>query len=304
MNLNHVALFLAVAEEGSISRGADRLFISQPAVSKQLAELERSLGTRLFDRLPKGVQLTEAGEVLLGYARRLFALEKEAETVLSELQGLARGRLAVGASTTIGGYLLPGILAGFHRRYPSIEVHLEIANTDRIQQLLMEGILDEGLTEGFADSPELEAEVFLEDELVAVAAPNHPLLEEGPVTVERLCREPFLLRERGSGTRAIIEQALKERGIVLEPAMTLGSTEAIKRAVANGVGISIVSGLTLGLEREAGRLTVVELSDLSIRRPFHRLRLRGKQESHAVRAFRERMRRSLSSRSWKAYQMI
>ena len=304
MNLNHVEIFLAVAEEGSISRGAERLCISQPAVSKQLAELERSLGTRLFDRLPRGVRLTETGDALLGYARRLFALEKEAETVLSELQGLARGRLAVGASTTIGHYLIPGVLAAYHRRYPSIEVHLEIANTDRVQQLLLDGLIDVGLTEGFADAPELEAEVFLEDELVAIAAPGHPLLAEAPVTAERLLREPLLMRERGSGTRAVIERALREKGFTPAPAMTLGSTEAIKRAVAAGAGVAVVSRMTLGLEREAGRIAEVGVSDLALRRPFHRLHLRGRQESRAARAFRERMRRSLHSRAWKAYQKL
>ncbi|MBW3623389.1 MAG: LysR family transcriptional regulator [Armatimonadetes bacterium] len=304
MNLNHLAIFLAVAEEKSISRGAERLCISQPAVSKQLSDLERSLGTRLFDRLPRGVRLTEAGETLIGYARRLFALEKEAETALSELGGLARGRLAVGASTTIGSYVLPGIFAAFHRRYPAIELHLEIANTDRIQEQLLQGILDVGLTEGFVDAPELESEIFLEDEMVAIAAPGHPLLLEAPVTTERLCREPFVVRERGSGTLAVIEAAFHERGLTLTPCMTLGSTEAIKRAVAAGIGVSVISGLTLGLEREAGRLAVVEMTDFTLRRPFHRLHLKGKQESRAVRAFRERMRRSLSSRSWKAYQRL
>ena len=304
MNLNHLAVFHAVAEEGSISRGAARLFISQPAVSKQLAELERSLNAPLFVRLPKGVRLTEAGEILHGFARRLFALESEAEAALAELQGLRRGRLAVGASTTIGAYLLPGILTAFHRRYPGIELHLETANTETIQRLLIDGLLDVGLTEGFVGSDDLEAEVFIEDELVAIAAPDHPILADAPVTLERFCLEPFVVRERGSGMRAVVDHALEERGRAVQAAMTLGSTEAIKRAVAIGAGVAIVSGLTIGLEREAGRLAVVEVRDLLLRRPLYRLRVRGKPESRAVRAFHERMDRSLRSRSWKSYQLI
>lgn len=285
LNRNHLALFHAVAEEGSFSRGAERLFVSQPAVSKQIAELEASLKTRLFDRLPKGVRLTEAGEVLAGYARRMATLEEETERALAELQGLERGRLVVGASLTIGAYVLPEVFGAFRRRYPGIELHLEIANTETIQRLLIEGALDIGLTEGFVEAPELEAQVFWEDELVAIAPPDHPLLREAPVTAARLCREPLVLREVGSGTRAVVERALAERGLAARAVMSLGSTEAIKGAVAAGVGLAVVSRLTLSLELETGRLAAVPLSDLTLRRPLHRLRGRGRHESQAARAF-------------------
>ena len=286
MNRNHLALFHAVAEEGSFSRGAERLYISQPAVSKQIAEFEAALKTRLFDRLPQGVRLTAAGEVLAGYARRMAALEDEAARALAELQGLKRGRLVVGASMTIGVYLLPEVFGEFRRRYPGVELHLEIANTEAIQRQLVEGALDIGLTEGLAESPQLEAQVFLEDELVAIAPPDHPILREGPVTAARLCREPLVLREPGSGTRAVVERALAARGLSPRPVMSLGSTEAIKRAVAAGVGLAIVSRLTLSLELEVGRLAVAPLSDLILRRPLHCLRERGRTESRAVAAFR------------------
>ena len=287
MNLNHLAIFYAVAREGSVTLGAERLHISQPAVSKQLQELERALGMPLFDRLPRGVRLTEAGELLEGYARRLFGLEAEAEAALAELRGLERGTLSVGASMTIGGYLLPDILARFHRKYPGIALRLEIANTEEVEQRLMDGTLDVGLTEGFLEHPELEASVFREDEMVVIAPPGHPLLSEEPVTAARLCLEPFLVREEGSGTRAVVERAFTERGLALRPVMSLGNIEAIKRAVAAGAGIAIVSALTVELEQEAGTLAVVAVRDLSVRRPLHRLRLRGKHQSHAARAFLE-----------------
>lgn len=285
MNLNHLAIFHAVAREGSVTLGAERLHISQPAVSKQLQELERSLGTPLFDRLPRGVRLTEAGELLEGYARRLFGLEAEAETALAELRGLSRGRLAVGASMTIGGYLLPDILARFHRKYPGIDVRLEIANTEEVQQRLIEGTLDVGLTEGFLEHPELEAAVFRSDAMVVIAPPGHPLLAESPVTAERLCQEPFLVREEGSGTRAVVERAFAERGLTLCAVMSLGNIEAIKRAVSAGLGVAMVSALTVGLEQEAGKLSVVAVSDLCVRRPLHRLHLRGRHQGHAALAF-------------------
>ena len=285
MNLNHLAIFHAVAGEGNISRGAERLFISQPAVSKQLAELERHLGTRLFDRLPKGVRLTEAGTLLQAYSSRLFAVEAEAERALAEMQGLQRGRLAIGASTTIGDYLLPSILVRFYARYPGIEIVLEIANTEVIQQKLLAGTLDLGLTEGFVEAEELEATVFLEDALVVIAAPDHPLVNQCPVTLERLCWEPFVLRELGSGTRAVVERVLNERGFVRHTALSLGSTEAVKRAVAAGAGVAIVSRLSIANEEEKGHLVVIPISDLAIRRPLHRLQVRGRYEGQAVGAF-------------------
>jgi len=285
MNLNHLAIFHAVARAGSVTLGAERLHISQPAVSKQLQEFERSLGTPLFDRLPRGVRLTEAGALLSDYARRLFGLEAEAEAALSELRGLERGRLAVGASLTIGGYLLPDVLARFHQEYSGIDLRLEIANTEQVQQRLIEGTLDVGLTEGFLEHPELEAAVFREDEMVVIAPPDHPLLLEGPVTAERLCREPFVVREEGSGTRAVVEHAFTERGLTLRPVMSLGNIEAIKRAVAAGVGIAMVSALTVGLELETGKLAVVSVRDLFVRRPLHRLHLRGRHQGRAALAF-------------------
>lgn len=294
MNYNHLMIFLAVAEEGSVSRGADRLCISQPAVSKQIGVLEASLRARLFDRLPKGVRLTEAGRLLLGYARRLSALEREAEQAMAELQGLTRGSLTLGASLTVGAYLMPELLAEYGRRFPHIALTLEIANTENIQRMLRAGRLDLALTEGFADDPDLDAAVFAHDELVAIAPPGHPLLAEAPVPAARLLQEPLILREPGSGTRAVLERALTALGLTVTPLMSLGSTEAIKRAVAAGAGLAVVSRLALGLELETGRLALLPLSDLTLNRPLHRLTRRGASESRAGKAFREML--SMSTR--------
>jgi len=291
MNLNHLAIFHAVAEEGSMSRGAERLFISQPAVSKQIKELEAALGVTLLDRLPRGVRLTAAGEVLAGHARRLFAVEADAERAVAELKGLVQGRLTIGASLTIGDYLLPKILGEYRKKYPGIALHLEIANTHVIQQKLLEDALDVGLTEGFVEDGELAAEVFSEDTLVAVVPPGHFLLGKESVTAAEFCREPFLMREPGSGTRAVIERALALQGIVVTPAMSLGSTEAIKRGVASGLGVAIVSGLALATEIEIGLLRPLALSDLSITRPLHLVRGRGKSAGAAVQAFLDLLKR-------------
>ena len=233
MNRNHLAIFHAVAEGESFSKGAERLMVSQPAVSKQVRELERSLGTPLFDRLPKGIRLTGAGEVLAGYARRMAAVEDEAGRAMAELRGLRRGRLAVGASLTIGTYLLPELLGAFRRRWPDVELRAEIGNTRHVRRLLAEGVLDVALIEGPPDPAfdlDLDRKVFQEDELVAVAPPGHPLLRRPRVTAKVFCREPLILREEGSGTRAVVEQALARKGVTAAPAFVLATNEAVNRA--------------------------------------------------------------------------
>jgi DNA-binding transcriptional LysR family regulator len=297
INLAHLAVFHAVASEGSVSRGAERLMVSQPAVSKQLRQLERSLGASLFDRLPKGVRPTAAGELLAGYARRIFALEAEAAEALAELRGMRRGSISVGASTTIGVYLLPEIFVRYRRAYPDVRMHMEVANSEVIRRRLVEGAIDVGLTEGIVEGDELDSTVFLRDELVPIAAPGHPLARgKRPVPAAMLCREPFVVRETGSGTKSVVERALAERGLSVTPVMSLGSTEAIKRAVAAGVGVAIVSRLTVQQELQLGRLVVLRVPDLPINRPLHRLTLRGRQPSQAVAAFMKMLAGALPPR--------
>jgi len=284
MNINHLAIFYAVYQEGSISIGAERLHISQPAVSKQLKELETSFKTALFDRGPKGVRPTEAGKLLSGYAHRIFALETEAETAMAELDGLTRGKLTIGASLTIGNYLLPIILSRFHMQYPGVVIDVEIANTVTVQNKLIEGTLDLGLTEGYVESADLEVEIFSEDELVPVAPPEHPIFESSPVSLERLCREDFVLRERGSGTREVMERAIAEQGYSLHAVMSLGDIEAVKRAVAAGIGIGIISGHALSMELAAGILRRIDVEGFTVKRPLHFLTSRKRYRSKAVQA--------------------
>jgi DNA-binding transcriptional LysR family regulator len=285
MNRNHLALFHAVAQAGSISRGAEMVRVSQPAVSKQIAELEDALGVRLLERLPRGCRLTEAGAILASYAQRWRSVENEAERAIAEYRGLKRGRLAIGASLTIGGYLLPEAIAQFHRRFPEISLQLEIANTQCIQQSLLDGTIELGLTEGPIEDDELESSVFYRDELVAIAPAGHSLLKKKNVTAREICREPFILREEGSGTRAVVELALGRKGITLKPIMSLTSPEAIKNTVAAGIGLAIVSRLTVGLELQTGLLGIIPLKDLQIQRPLHLQRVRGRSEGPATARF-------------------
>ncbi|HZZ58151.1 MAG TPA: LysR family transcriptional regulator [Opitutaceae bacterium] len=287
MNRNHLALFHAVAQAGSISGAAASVHVSQPAVSRQIGELESALGVRLLDRLPRGCRLTEAGAILAGLASRWRAVENEAARAMEEYRGLKRGRLTVGASMTIGGYLLPGMLAAFHRRCPQIDLQVEIGNTSRIHQALVDGAVDAGLTEGPLQAEDVESAPFFQDELVPIAPPGHPLLRKGGVTARELCREPILLREEGSGTRAVVERALRRRGIAVQPLLALASPEAIKNAVAAGLGVAFVSRLVIEAEVRAGTLGIISVRDLSIRRPLHLRRARGRSVSPSLAIFLE-----------------
>ena len=285
MNLNHLAVFDAVAVEKSFSRAGERLLVSQPAVSKQLRLLERTLGTKLVDREPKGVRLTAAGEVLSGYARRIFALAEDAEQAMAELQGLRRGRLTVGASTTLGIYYLPELLAKYRRLYPQIDLGLEVSNTQVIQQYLVEHRVDIAMTEGFVHAPDLVARVLLEDELVPIVPVGHALTRKKSVTLKEFCAQPLLMREEGSGTREVIEQAFLRQGVTIKPLMTLGNTEAIKRSVAAGVGVAFVSALTIQHELHDGHLAQVKLKDFKLQRAFHVVQVRDRGVPAAVQAF-------------------
>jgi DNA-binding transcriptional LysR family regulator len=287
MNLNHLAIFRAIAAERSISRGAERLMISQPAVSKQLGQFERSLGVKLVDRLPRGIRLTESGEVLIGYAERLFAIEGEAENAVLELRGLRRGRLRIGASTTLGVYLLPEPFVRFRKANPQITATLEVIGSPAVERGLLKGELDLGFTESFSGHKDLTATVLGSDQLVPIAPPGHPLARKRRVSPKQFCQEPFVIRETGSETKSFVERALAEKGISIRPVMTLPTTEAIKRAVAAGIGVAIVSRMSIDLELTARRIAIVRAPGLSIRRPIYRIQDARSQLSPAANGFIE-----------------
>lgn len=296
MNINHLAIFFAVAEEGSVTRAADRLYISQPAVSKQLRELEKSLGMALFHRLSTGVRLTDAGELLHGYARSIFALETEAEQALSELRHLERGHLIVGASTTIGAYLLPEVCAAFREQCPGVEMSLIVDNSAAIERRLTAHEINLALVEGPLPADALQTDILMPDEIVPIAGTEHAISRHQRVTAAEFLAAGLIVREVGSGTRAIIEAELRRRELEFQPTMSLGNTEAIKRSVAAGAGVALVSSLAIQSELSAGMLRRPHLEDLSIQRSFHRLRLHGQYENRASREFLRLFRASIITR--------
>ncbi|PQO43291.1 LysR family transcriptional regulator [Blastopirellula marina] len=287
MNLHHLAIFHQIAETGSVSLGAEQLLISQPAASKQLKEFEAALGEQLFDRTGKGLRLTTVGKLLNEYARKIFTLEAEAEQAVAQLREVSRGELFLGASTTIAGYLLPQVLARFHQQHPKIRVHVSVGNTAFVHQQVLDYRVDLGLTEGFVEEPGLTATSFAEDELVVVAAATHPLVKKRRVKADDLSGQSFVLRESGSGTRAVQEQAISMCGVEVKEVMTLSSTEAIKHVVAAGVGLAIVSRLSVEAELASGELRAIRLADLSIPRPLHVVQAHDRFAGPAARAFRD-----------------
>jgi len=198
---------------------------------------------------------------------------------------------ASGASTTIGVYLLPDLLGEYRRRYPDIELQFDVANTENIERRLADGTLDAGLTEGVPPNHhKLDTVIFLRDKLVPIARPDHPRLTAGsrPMTLRQLCAEPMIVREAGSGTREVIDRALAKRGQKLQRIpMILGSTEAIKRAVAAGLGVAMVSHLTIQTEIMSGQLAILPVNGFQLTRPLHRLRWRDRAQDPATLAFFE-----------------
>jgi DNA-binding transcriptional LysR family regulator len=186
MNLNHLRVFHAVAESASLTAAARVLKVSQPAVSKQLGDLEEALGVRLVDRLPRGVRLTDAGRTLAEHATRIFGIEQLAQAELAAQLGLERGTLAIGASTTIGSYLVPRVLGELHREHPDLRLEMQIGNTAQVHELVRRHEIELGLTEGLVAEPDLATRVFEHDDMVAIASPGDPVVARGRRQARRL----------------------------------------------------------------------------------------------------------------------
>lgn len=286
INLHHLTIFNAVAETGGISRAAELLKISQPAISRQVQSLEQALGVDLLERLPRGIRLTEEGTILADYARRLFAIEAQASEVFSDLRSLRTGALRLGGSMSIGNYFLPEVIATFHHHYPKISISLEVGNTNYVLELMRKNRVDIGFIEGEFDDEEFDAELFMHDELIVIAAPSHPLAGQGPMPFERLCEYGCVMREPGSGTRSALNNLLMRKGITDHLfSLTLGSPEAVKRAVQGGAGLAVASNLTVVNELASGSLVHIPLLDTAPHRKLHRVCLPHKRLGLPARPF-------------------
>ncbi|GAB3671397.1 LysR substrate-binding domain-containing protein [Salinisphaera aquimarina] len=285
MNSRQLQIFLAVYDGGSFSAAARQLYLSQSVVSRHIAALEDMVGNTLLVRGARGVTPTPAGDLLAGYARRLSAVTSEAKAALSGLKEDGTEPLRIGASLTIGNYLLPRLLTTFHQRYPDIEIELSVANTETTQQQLSSDDLDVALTEGFVDTDVFNADSFTDDQLVVVAAPGADVARLQHPTLAQLMHYPCVVRERGSGTRAVVEKALAERGFTLRHSVSMGSTEAVKGAVIAGAGFTITSLRTVEDELAAGSLVRLRPNHFFLHRPLHLVQRKDHPASAAVANF-------------------
>ena len=290
ITLHQLRTFRMVAEQLSFSAAASELQISQPSVSYQVKELEEALGVTLLDRLGKRVRLTEAGEILYGYAQRTLNLLEEAALVMEQLRGIERGTLRVGASTTVGIYVIPLALGAFKRLHPRLAVSLEIGGRGRLEERLRAGALDLAVMSGPFTDPDLEATPFMDDELVMVVPAGHPLARREGLSLRDFTSESFLMREVGSGTRLAVEHAARKAGVTLNVGMELGSNGAIKHAVEAGLGVAVLSRHAIELERREGGLVVVDVAEFPIRRSWSVVHLRRRRLPVAVQGFRDFLR--------------
>jgi DNA-binding transcriptional LysR family regulator len=285
-SLRQFEVFLAVARAKSFRRAADGLHLSQPSLSQHVAELERELGVKVFDRLRRTVELTEAGRVLEDHLQRLFATLDSARKAIDDLSGLQRGSLVVGASTTPGIYVVPGMLAGFRARYPGIHLSLQIANSAVIEQRVRTNEVDLGVVGGHAlRQGEACVAAGLLDELVLILPPAHRWARRREVWPNPPVLEQLLIREEGSATRELTERTLQQAGIRFTVAMELSHTEAIKEAVAAGLGVAFVSVYAVRHEIKAKQLAAVRLKGISLHRHFHVIHNESRILTHSARAF-------------------
>ena len=281
-----VRVFAAVATHLSFSQAARELSISQPGVTFHIKALEREYGAELFERVGKRLYLTDAGRTLVAYVQRMALMEEEARVALEELKGLESGLLVVGASATIGIYLLPEVVGEFRKRHPGIKVSLRVGNKRHTVERLLNNELDFGLVAGPINDPSLTTEPYLDDELVMIVSPSHRFAREPLIYPGELRRETFLVRESGSGTQELMEERLSHLGIEPADTMQLGSTEAIKQAVAADLGISTASRYSVEAELASGRLCTANVPSLKMQRRLLLLHHKDKRLSKAAIAFR------------------
>lgn len=281
-------LFCTVAETKSFSRASRIVHLSQPAVSLQIQALEEFFGIKLFDRSGDTISLTRAGEILYSQAKHVLEHYSEIEREISRITGMIKGGVTVGASTTLGNHVLPQVIINFKKKHPKIKITMMIGNTKRIEDLLVSRFIDFGIVAGETSKAGLKSDPIMSDELSVIVPPAHPWAKKKVISVLEMTREPFILREEGSGTRRKIEDFFSGHGISihdLHVPLVLGSTESIKEAVEAGIGVSIVSKWAIRKEVVDGRLKVCALKEGTIERRLSIIMMPKAAYSHANQEF-------------------
>ena len=286
LNLHQLATFQVVAKHRSYVRAAEELHFSQPAVSAQIRHLEDSLGVKLFDQIGRKTHLTQAGEELYLYSQKIFSVIDETMDVIESLRSPYYGRLSVGADTTVGSYVIPGLLGKFRQIYPQVEILLQVLNRASLIEAIFNNRVELAVMGSVPDDAPVEIEPFAFNPLVLVAAPTHRLAGLRNVPIEELGREHFLLREQGSGTRAALEKVLEDAGLPLQVSMQVGNNSAIKQGVAAGLGIALISRVAIDMELETNRLVILDVEGFPIIRQWRLVHVKDKYLSATARAFK------------------
>ncbi len=281
MTIRHLRIFVAVCEEGSVTKAANKLYLAQPSVSLAISELEKFYGVKLFDRISRRLYLTDKGKQFLNYAKHIIDLFDELENGMKNWG--SSGALRIGSSITIGNYFLPNYVKKFQETHPQIKVYVTIENSQIIEDHVMNNDVDFAFTEGIIDNPKLEVINFYDDELICIAAPENPLPEE--VDLETLSHEDFIMRERGSGGRNIFDGTLLAHNIKITPVWESVSTQAIIRAVSKGLGVSVLPYHLVKDALEKGDVKRIRIRDISLKRKFKIIHHKNKYLSPAIKDF-------------------
>lgn len=284
--LHQLKVFEAAARHGSFTRAAEELFLTQPTVSMQVKQLTKAVGLPLFEQVGKRLYLTDAGRELLLTCREIFERIAQFEMTVADMKGLKQGQLRLGVVTTAK-YFVPRILGPFCRRYPGIDVSLQVTNHEQLIDRLADNRDDLYILSQPPTNSDIFCHPFLENPLEVMASRDHVLAGEKNISLERLAEEPFIIREPGSGTRGSVQKMFEERGIKLKVRLELGSNEAIKQAIAGGLGISVLSRHVLALEGSTSQLVILNVEGFPIRRHWYVIHPTGKQLSVVAKTFFE-----------------
>ena len=283
MTLRHLKIFITVSDLGSMTAAAKALFIAQPTVSQAISELESHYGVKLFDRLAKRLYITDSGRRLLNYARHITALvtDMEHEMINPDKSGV----LKVGASLTVGTYLLPKLVNQFAQKYPQWQVNAVTKNTQDIERLILQNAVDFAIVEGAVHTPEIVTSAFMDDHLVLVCGKTHPLYHAKAVAPDDLSKLRFIVREQGSGTRELFENMMAAHEINWRLAWECNGSDVLKSAAMNGIGIAVISRRLVENELKTGDLHSIRINGIHLSRKFSLVYHKNKYLTDTMKAF-------------------
>lgn len=289
MIIEALRVFVTVTEQSHFSKAAELLNISQPGVSLHIRNLENELGAKLLHRSPKQVRLTEAGDVMYQKAKQILSLYEEAKQDIQMLQDKVTGAIQIGASFTIGEYVLPRRLAEFAAQYPLVALQVTIGNTEEIVQAVRSNELDVGLIEGETNAADLVITPYMKDEMILIAPSASPLTTERFINTEMLQNQVWVLRESGSGTRAFSDQFMRDASLIAKRSYVFNSSQSVKEAVVSGLGIAMLSRWIVRRELESGELNELRLNKERFERYFSIIRHKDGAATMAVNMFTQRL---------------